>query len=252
MNKTLNNIALLVNYNPNYKSIEKKLDFGGLQNEPHYKTTVRKSFKIAIPISIVCTGLALTAVLVPTLSNTQKYNQQEDSLFVEDSPFAFVNGSIRVLKKHYVGGQVSSLPSGTTESIETNEDIIKKSYGSSEVTKVNTWEGFKKYTPYIPGYVRDDFKGIIDESTFVENCVLSIKYTCNCTQISTNYDGRGVVIENMQATNGDLFIQISVPTKGADEGITFVVFIAIASKDDIKDDFEYSYEVAERLDIEWI
>ncbi len=240
MNKTLNNIASLVNYNPNYKSIEGKLDFSSCIKGDFYQSKKRKALKIAFPISFVGVVLALTAILIPTILNAQRNNQK-------DSPFALVNGSIRVLKKYYVNNSRQTL-GDVSESVEANDDYVT----NKEVTKVNTWEGFKKYTPYIPGYARDDFKGIIDESTFVENCVLSIKYTCNCTQISTNYDGRGVVIENIQATNGDLFVQFSVPTKGADEGITFVVFIAIASKDDIKDDFEYSYEVTERLDIEWI
>ena len=240
MNKTLKKIASLVDGSPNYKSIEGKFDFSSCTNEDIYQSKKRKALKIAFPISFVGVVLALTAILIPTILNAQRNNQK-------DSPFALINGSIRVLKKYYVNNSWQELDT-TTKSVETNKYYIT----NKEVTKVNTWEGFKKYTPYIPGYARDDFKGIIDGSTFVENCVLSIKYTCNVTQISTNYDGRGVVIENIQATNGDLFVQFSVPIKGFDEGITFVVFIAIASKDDIKDDFEYSYEVTERLDKKWV
>ena len=245
MNKTLKNIASLVDGSPNYKSIENKLNFSSCTNEDIYQSKKRKALKIAFPISFVGVVLALTAILIPTILNAQRNNQKE-------SPFALINGSIRVLKKYYVNNSWQTL-GDVSESVEANEDyIINKNDEFLEVTKVNTWEGFKKYTPYIPGHARDDFKGIIDESTFVENCVLSIKYICNCTQISTNYDGRGVVIENIQATNGDLFVQFSVPIKGFDEGITFVVFIAIAFKDDIKDDFEYSYEVTERLDKKWV
>ena len=240
MNKTLKKIASLVDGSPNYKSIEKKLNFSSCTNEDIYQSKKRKALKIAFPISFVGVVLALAAILIPTILNAQRNNQKE-------SPFALINGSIRVLKKYYVNNSWQTLGE-VSESVEANEGYVT----NKEVTKVNTWEGFKKYTPYIPGYARDDFKGIIDESTFVENCVFSIKYNCNCTQISTNYDGRGVAIENIQATNGDLFVQFSVPIKGFDEGLTFVVFIAIASKDDIKDDFEYSYEVTERLDKKWV
>lgn len=239
MNKTLKNIASLVDGSPNYGNIENKLNFSSCTNEDIYQSKKRKALKIAFPISFVGVVLALTAILIPTILNAQRNNQK-------DSPFALINGSIRVLKKYYVNNSCQTL-GDVSESVEANEGYVT----NKEVTKINTWEGFKKYTPYIPGYARDDFKGIIDESTFVENCVLSIKYICNFTQRSTNYDGRGVVIENIQATNGDLFVQFSVPTKGADEGYTWVVFIAIASKDDIKNDFEYSYEVTERLDIKW-
>lgn len=238
MNKMLKSIASLVDGSPNYGNIENKLNFSSCTNEDIYQSKKRKALKIAFPISFVGVVLALTAILIPTILNAQRNNQK-------DSPFALINGSIRVLKKYYVNNSWQELDA-TTESVETNEYYIK----NKEVTKVNTWEGFKKRYgsnfAIINDFTGSDFNEIINESTFIDNCLLGLQFTGSCTEFERSYDGRGVVIENIQATNGDLFVKFSVPTKGFDEGISMGTFFAIASKDDIADNFEFTYEVMQR------
>lgn len=243
MNKMLKNIASLVDSNPNYKSIENKLNFSSCTNEDIYQSKKRKALKIAFPISFVGVVLALTAILIPTILNAQRNNQK-------DSPFALINGSIRVLKKYYVNNSWQELDA-TTESVEANEDYVI----NKEVTKINTWEGFKKRYGSNFAIINDftgyDFDEIINESTFIDNCLLGIRFSGNAIEFERSYDGRGVVIENIQATNGDLFVQFSVPRSTFDDGYVYDAFamgtfFAIASKDDIADNFEFTYEVMQR------
>ena len=88
MNKTLNSIASLVNSDPNYKNIERKLDFDGFESKPVLSANKKRVLKIAIPSTTVLLSCATCLLVLLFLSPLSKQSHTRLTQFNDNNAIA--------------------------------------------------------------------------------------------------------------------------------------------------------------------
>lgn len=221
MNKTLKNIASLMDGSPNNKSIEGKLDFDDLQ----CKTTGNQFKKrlTLIPITISTFALILMIILIPTFIHLNQSNNNVSTL-----------DSIQISQKHLL----------KTKYVEMN--YTPPATRNGDVMKINSCNEFEQYINTLSFAYLTDFEIEIDESFFDEKCVFCIEFICCSEELEPYFDGEGPYVDEVYVDNNSLIVEISIPRIGYTENINRVIFFAAFLKSEINDDFNYSYDITQR------
>ena len=224
MNKTLNKISSLVPNNPNYKNLEKKLDFNGFQNGDTPKQFKKRI--VLMPIIASISALVLASALIPAFIFWNHFNQNASN------PKPIQLPQVYLLKTAYT---------------QSGLDLQTEGFNDNQVIKLNTYDEFAKYIYYLPYATLLDFEGEVDESLFENYCLFQIKFYCDDMELNPNYDGKGVCVDDISIVENTLVVNFSVPCLGMTEDIQFKNFYAAALKSAIDDNFSYIYDIKKSI-----
>ena len=216
MNKDLFAISSLIKTKPNYQNIKSRINFDLLDTEQ--KDEHKEPHLQFLPKFCVCMFGILTIVLVPSLC----------VIFLSNKSNPGGGEHITLMDKCY------------------SEEIYELPSLDNDVIKIDNLLDFSQYLKTIKSSNINDFSNIITNDFFQKKCLIGITFISSLQEVSCAYDGKGIMISKIDLNNDNLSFDFTIPTKGKDQVIIKNSYFAFVSKNDIADDFHYTYRITQR------